>query len=185
MTGPEQPSWIEVEMKYRLRGPDDHVRLRAALSALGARGTPMHQERNDLFDSPDGALGREGGVLRLRVVNDGPGALLTYKGPARFDGALKSRQEIQTEVADAAAAQALLAALGYRQTLHYAKQREAWQIDGVEVSLDTLDLGHFCELEGAPAAIEALASRLPLDGATPEPAGYPTLMARHLAARSD
>jgi predicted adenylyl cyclase CyaB len=169
----------EVEIKYRLDGPADHERLRAELRALGARPSPLEHEDNRLFSDAAGTLARAGGVLRLRVLDGGPRATLTYKGPARFAGAVKTRREIEVDVSDGETTQALLEALGYTVTLVYRKEREAWHLDGVEVALDTLAFGHFCEIEGPADAITALAQQLGLRDDQVEPRGYPTLTAEY------
>jgi adenylate cyclase class 2 len=171
----------EIEAKYRLTGPADHARLRARLQALGARAGAQVAEDNALYDRPDGPLRAAEQVLRLRVLDGGPAGQLTYKGPATRDGTLKRRVEIETAVADAAAARAILTALGYAPTVTYAKQRETWHLDSTEVALDTLVFGHFCEIEGPSDAIARVAAALELPAEAAEPAGYPTLMARHLA----
>jgi predicted adenylyl cyclase CyaB len=165
----------EVEIKYRLDGPADHERLRGELAALGATSSPVEHEDNRLFNDPTGTLLSTGGVLRLRVLDGGPRAKLTYKGPARFAGVVKSRQEIELAIDDGPTMQALLEALGYTVTLVYPKEREAWHLGAVEVALDTLAFGHFCEVEGPADAITALAHRLGLRDDQVEPRGYPTL----------
>ena len=170
----------EVEIKFRLDGPADHERLRAALRALGARPLPVQQEDNRLFDTDDRTLRDRQAVLRLRLLDGGPTAKLTYKGPSRYDGPVKSRQEIETEVADGAAAQRLFEALGFTVTLTYAKEREAWRLGDVEVALDTLAFGYFCEVEGPADQIREVARRLGLDEARAESKGYASLMTRHL-----
>jgi adenylate cyclase, class 2 len=177
----QQPE--EIEAKYRLDGPADHARLRARLAALGAQPGGRVAERNLLFDQPDRALQAAGRVLRLRVLDGGPGARLTFKGPAAHADGLKRRVELETPVTDAAATRAILEALGYQPTLEYAKERETWRLDGTEVALDTLDFGCYCEIEGAPEAIARVASALALPSSAVEPAGYPALQARHRAGR--
>ena len=175
----------EVEAKYRLAGPDEAARLRERLAALGARLARREAEDNQLFDQPDRALTRNRRVLRLRTLDGGPGGRLTYKGPAAYEGAIKRRVELETAVGNAVAARALLEALGYVPTVHYAKQRETWHLDGTEVALDELVFGHFCEIEGTPAEIARIAAALGLPPEAAEPAGYPALMARHLQRRRE
>lgn len=172
----------EVEIKYRLAGDAEHERLRAALRSLGAEWRRREHEHNWLFDTPTRELDERASLLRLRVLDGGPRGKLTFKGPARYDGLVKSRAEIETEVADATAARALIEALGYQSSLDYEKERETWQVGEVEVVLDTLAFGHFCELEGEAGAITALALKLGLDASQAESRGYPTLIARHRAA---
>ena len=170
----------EAETKYRLDSAAAHERLRARLQALGARQVGRERERNVLFDQADGALRRADRVLRLRELDGGPGGRLTFKGPAAFDGGVKRRVELEVAVSDCAVTRALLEALGYAPGLEYPKDRETWHLDGVEVALDLLPFGVYCEVEGPAEAVPALAERLGLTRDQVEPAGYPTLMARHL-----
>jgi adenylate cyclase class 2 len=174
----------EVEAKYRLAGPAELARLRARLAALGARPDGRVAEDNVLFDRPDRALGKGRQVLRLRTLDGGPGGRLTYKGPAAYYGAIKRRAELETAVADVGEARAILEALGYLPTIQYAKQRETWHLEGAEVALDELAFGHYCEIEASPEAIARVAAALGLAPEAAEPAGYPALMARHLAAQA-
>ena len=60
----------------------------------------------------------------------------------------------------------------------YRKQRESWHLDNVEVSLDTMSIGYFCEIEGPPAEILALGQRLGLSDDQIELAGYAELVKR-------
>jgi adenylate cyclase class 2 len=172
----------EVEIKYRLDGPADHERLRTALAALDARPLPVQHEQNLLFDTAGRKLRREKAMLRLRVLDGGPRAKITFKGPARYDGPIKSRREIETDIADAATIRILLEALGYQVTLAYEKEREAWRLGETEIALDTLAFGYFCEIEGPVDEITDLARRLELDDARAESRGYAALMARHIKA---
>jgi adenylate cyclase class 2 len=170
----------EVEAKYRLDGAAAMERLRARLTAAGARRGAVEQERNVLFDRPDGALRQTNQVLRLRTLNGGPVGRLTYKGPAAYEGVVKRRTELEVAVDDCQVTRALLEALGYRPGLEYPKQRETWYLDGAEVALDSLPFGTYCEIEGPPDVVPRVADRLDLPSEAAEPLGYPTLMARHL-----
>ena len=169
----------EVELKFRLTGAEAHDRLRETLLPLGAERRPVEHEENRLYDGASGPLDEAGAVLRLRVVDGGPRAKLTYKGPARYDGAVKARREIEVGVADAEGMHALLEALGYRVTRIYHKERELWRLGDAEVALDTLVFGHFCEIEGPVEAITSLARTLGLDAGQAERRGYPALAAEH------
>ena len=169
----------EVELKFRLDGPAEQERLRAALIPLGAHRDRREHEENRLYDDADERLDEAGAVLRLRIIDGGPRAKLTFKGPARYQGSVKSRREIEVEVADAETTHALLEALGYRIDLTYHKDREAWRLGDVEVALDTLVFGHFCEIEGPASAISALAASLGLEEGRAERSGYPALMAEY------
>lgn len=177
---PRSDAYTEIEAKWRLAGPEEGDRLRARLLELGARPKGSRQEVNRLFDRGDGELGRGDQVLRIRVLNEGPGAILTWKGPADRAGGIKQRREVELAVDDAAAMADVLAGLGFGASITYPKTREAWALGAVEVALDELPFGRFCEIEGPEADLRATAGRLGLDPAQAEPLGYPRLMARHL-----
>lgn len=168
----------EVEIKYRLPDAADHERLRQRLIALGAQPAPIQHEENVLYDSAGGALGQRRAVLRIRSINGGTGGTLTYKGTPTQTNGVKAREEIEVAVTDAAAMQALLAALGYKPMNSYRKRRETWRLDNVEVSLDTLFIGSFCEIEGPHAEILALGRQLGLSDEQVELAGYAELVKR-------
>ena len=173
----------EVEIKFRLNGPEDHERLRVLLSARGARGLPVEVEDNRLFDTSSGAIDQARQVLRLRILNGGPAGKLTFKGPSRYDGGVKTRRELEVSVPDCATMQGILEALGYEVTNSYHKEREAWRLGELEVALDRLEFGYFCEIEGPANEITALAGDLGLDPTRAERSGYPALAARSRAAK--
>ena len=151
------------------------------LNSLGARLTlPRIFEVNLRFDTPNGELGQTLRVLRLRQDNI---ARLTYKGPATGLGGARLRQEIEFEVSDFAAAQALLEGLGYQVVMTYEKYRAAYDLDGAEVSLDQLPYGTFVEVEGPdPETIQSVTRKLGLDWEATIPASY-TVLFDQLKAR--
>lgn len=162
---------IEREIKVRV---EDLGRVRERLARLG--GTCRHErsrERNTLYDR-DGDLTRTGCVLRVR--EDGRGVRVTFKGPATFNGRVKSRTELETAVGDAAALDGILIALGYVPSLRYEKEREEWAIDSSLVALDHTPLGDFVEVEGPDP--ESLLVRLDLGDLEPESLSYPGLWER-------
>ena len=165
----------ETEVKYRLEGPQEHDRLRARLEELGARGEPLRRETNLRFDTRKGRLKRRGRALRLRAVDHAIEARLTLKGRAARNEGMKHRHEIEVDVSDIRQMLALLGGLGYQVVATYTKLREPWYLDGVEITLDTLDVGWFCELEGPTASIARLADRLGLEERQREQRRYPEL----------
>ncbi len=150
---------IECELKI----PVDRLDvIRRCLAETGAeRLTDNLREDNVLFDTADGRLAASGQVLRVRRV--GGRHLLTFKGPASFDGAVKRRREIELEISSSERISELLHALGFTPSMRYQKQRESWRIDDVRVELDHTPMGDFVELEGPTDALEAAADRLGLD----------------------
>ena len=103
-------------------------------------------------------------------------ARLTYKGPASGLGGARLRQELEFEVSDFDMARLFLEALGYQVMLIYEKYRAAYDLDGVEVSLDELPYGTFVEIEGPdPSAIQSVTRKLGLDWEATIPASYTVL----------
>lgn len=146
----------EVEVKLPIRDP---ARIRETLHAIGAHFDGEADEANTLFDR-DGELAARGEVLRLRQDRR---VWITWKGPATNERGVKSRAEAQTTLADFDAGRVILERLGFRPVISYAKHREMWDIDGVEVTIDRLAFGDFVEIEGEAAAIERVVARLGLD----------------------
>lgn len=149
----------EVEVKFYL------LNLAGLETRLIRLGADLHEPRvfetNLRFDLPDGSLTRAHQVLRLRSDRV---ARLTYKGPADMDAAVSVRQEIEVTVSDFAATRRLLEALGYRISVMYEKFRTTYRFNGLEVVLDEMPFGNFCEIEGGDApAIQAAAAALGLD----------------------
>jgi len=136
----------EIEAKFYLRHPR---RLRRALRAAGAHKVAARvHELNLRFDFPDGHLTREHRVLRLRRDSR---AVLTYKGPSDPQQPVSVRQEIEVAVADFTAMHHLLEALGLQVSVIYEKKRTTYALGSVQVMLDEMPYGTFCEIEGPDA----------------------------------
>ena len=144
------------------------------LQELGAHLTLQRVlEINLRFDTPNNDLGNSYRVLRLR---QDARARLTYKGPASGLGGARLRQELEFEVSDFDMARLFLEALGYQVMLIYEKYRAAYDLDGVEISLDELPYGTFVEIEGPdPSAIQDVTRKLGLDWEATIPASYTVL----------
>ncbi len=150
---------IESEIKIPVAELDS---IRRRLDQKGAEQlSPRQDEVNILFDTTDGSLGANGRVLRVRRV--GERSLLTFKGPASWDGAVKLRREIELEVSSSRAISEMLHALGYAPWMRYEKKRESWTFGGVRIELDHTPMGDFVELEGPVADLEDTARALELD----------------------
>ena len=152
---------IECELKFRVSGPADHARLRAKLSERGAHLEGRYREENYRFNGPGKSTRRT--TLRLRVLNGGPRGVLTAKGPAKFVGLVKVREETEIAVSDAHATLDLLMQLGFQVAWTYPKKRTQWMLDGVAVTLDVLEFGWFVELEGPLAILPEMARSLGID----------------------
>ena len=172
---------VECELKFRVAGPQDHARVRAALRRRGARLEGKYDEENYRFNGPGKSTRRI--TLRLRVLDGGPRGVLTAKGPASFVGGVKVREETEVEVKDAHATLDLLAELGFRVEFVYNKHRAMWTLDGVvTVTLDSLDFGSFVELEGPLEVLPEQARSLGFDVKKALKDSYSVLARKHLAA---
>lgn len=169
---------LESELKLQASAPE-HARLRARLRELGAEDEGAYDEHNLRFEASPRRR-----AIRLRVLDGGPRAIITTKGPATFKGRIKTREETEVEVTDAHAAEDLILSLGYRLAFSYDKHRSTWRLGEVSVTLDVLDFGFFTELEGPPEVLEETARTLGLDPRQGLKVSY-SAMARKLAQSPD
>lgn len=161
----------EVEVKIPC---PDLAAVRGRLEADGGRLVRgRHFESNDLYDDEAGKLAASGRTLRLRRA-DGR-AILTYKGPARFQGGVKIREERETDVVDPGETEAILAGLGLTRRFRYEKRREEWSFEGCVIALDETPIGTFVEVEGSPPEIRRAVSGLELDFTAALPYSYARL----------
>ena len=140
---------VEIEAKMKV---ESFEAVRAKLHDTGAAGPTEHFEVNTFFDTEDRSLLAADEGLRLRRDRDVAAGVekqvMTYKGPRQL-GPLKSREEVEVDVSDSAAAALLLERLGYLRTLSFEKRRESWKLDNCKVELDEVPhLGRFVEVEG-------------------------------------
>ena len=164
----------EIEVKYYIA---DLPALEAKLKRLNAHLVqPRTHEVNLRFDTADEVLKSSFKVLRLRQDK---AARLTYKGPSQYQEGARLRQEIEFEVSDFAAARRLLEALGYQVSMMYEKYRAAYELDGVEITLDEMPYGNFAELEGPDTkSLRIVNEKLGLDWETRAAESYTTLFDR-------
>jgi adenylate cyclase, class 2 len=158
VSGPREDAKPPRETEIKLRAGDLGA-VRETLRTLGARPVrERHFEDNLLFDDAAGSLHAQGNVLRLRRT--ARGGVLTFKGPREVSEGVKSREERETDVADAEALDGILRRLGYRPVFRYQKYRESWSHAGQAIELDETPIGAFVEIEGDEAGIHAVARAL-------------------------
>lgn len=150
---------IETELKIPV---NDLAAVRANLATLDASLiSESAREENLLLDTADRELSGRGCVLRLR--RHGARRILTFKGPATYDGHIKVRPEHELEIEDLETMLTVFEALGFFGVVRYEKERETWRINDAEVVLDHTPMGDFVEVEGPPELIGSVARSLGLD----------------------
>ena len=137
--------------------------LKVARRRLRAAGFQVVKRRvfenNTVYDTDAADLRRSTRLLRLREV--GKNFKLTYKGEPE-PGKHKSKEEIETDVADGAAFVTILQRLGYLPRFRYEKYRTEFQkprSKGI-ATLDETPIGIYLELEGDPDWIDRTARKL-------------------------
>jgi predicted adenylyl cyclase CyaB len=178
---------VEIEAKMTV---DSFDAVRARLRGAGAAGPVEHFEINTFFDTEDRSLLAADEGLRLRRDRDVAAAsekhVITYKGPRQL-GPLKSREEVEVEVSDPAAAVLLFERLGYLRTLSFEKRRESWKLDNCKVELDEVPhLGRFVEVEGPDEqSVMRVREKLGLSSRPIVRSSYIALLMSHLQERGD
>ncbi|MBN2272220.1 MAG: class IV adenylate cyclase [Sedimentisphaerales bacterium] len=167
---------MEIEAKLKIESPEQVERR---LAELGAEFVAELRQTDYHFDDAKATLKKGDKALRIRrqVAADRTQLLMTYKGP-KEESNFKKRQEIEFELADADAAEKLLAALGYHKALVVEKRRRLWRFGGCEVALDRLDLlGDYLEIEGSDdGKIDAVQENLGLSHLAHIPKSYAALL---------
>lgn len=177
----ETSAHVETEVKIPVQ---DLAAVRDHLAGAGARRVHAAlREENVLFDSASGRLAASGQVLRLRRTDRE--SILTLKGPARYEGTIKHREELETVVADGEVLTAILYRLDLLPLVRYEKERELWRLGEVDVCLDHTPMGDFVELEGPAADLELAARTLALDPARGVRGSYVTLWEEHRSAHPE
>ena len=144
----------EVELKGVV--PDADA-ARARLERLGARLVFAGRLEDRRYDGAERRLAEVDHVLRLRVYRDGErtNAALDWKGPTRYDGGYKVREELSTTVGDPDALAAMLEQLGYAVTREIDRRIVQYELDGATVRFEEYPrMDVLVEVEGAPQAIE-------------------------------
>jgi adenylate cyclase class 2 len=173
---------VEIEAKMKLDDPSAVLRV---LAGSGCPAPVEHMEINTFLDTPDRSLTSSDQGLRIRtdrlLASGREDVIITYKGP-RQPGPFKTRQEVELHAASDTDAAALLACLGYRQTLRFEKHRTAYAFMGCAIDIDRLPLlGNFIEIEGPDEpSVQAARNALGLADLPLISDSYATLLNRYL-----
>jgi adenylate cyclase class 2 len=145
----------EVEIKFLVADAQALARrLRASGFRLATRRT---HEMNVLYDLPGNPLRRRGEILRLRKYGERWTLTHKSKGTAKRH---KSRQELETEVADGPNIDRILRAVGFAPSFRYEKFRSEWTGGKGHVVIDETPIGTVAEIEGQPRWIDRTAKLL-------------------------
>jgi len=145
----------EVEIKFMVA---DAKALARRLRASGFRlVTRRTHEMNVLYDLAGHPLRQRGEILRLRKYGDRWTLTHKSKGTARRH---KSRQELETAVADGASLDRILRTLGFAPSFRYEKFRSEWADGQGHVVIDETPIGTVAEIEGRPRWIDRTAKLL-------------------------
>lgn len=165
----------EYELKARLREPMDRFCRR--LEDAGWSRCFTGRMIDLRFDTPDGRLAERDEVLRLRVYlpedgeDGGDGkearAVLGWKGPAARDEGFKRREEVETRIASAEAADGIVRRLGFsRVTDRIDRRIRLFVKEGVSARIEEYpEMDVLVELEGPPGEVRG---RMADTGLSPE-----------------
>lgn len=142
---PNNQASIEYEAKFL---NIDHDEMRTKLDALGATcKVPERTMHRVVLDYPDGRL--ESLPSRLRIRDEGDKVTMTYKFPSQE----KFEHEMEIIVDSFANTLQLMQSIGFEVKTKVENKRETWQLDGVEVVLDTWPwVSPFMEIEAQDEA---------------------------------
>ncbi len=150
---------LEQEVKLRFASLEA---ARQAVTTAGGRLVRSRRLQGDRFlDTSD--LRLSGAKLALRLRREPDLTTITYKGVVQ-GGPVKSREEIETTVADADQLELLFERLGFTEQWRFEKHREDYLIGAALVLIDDTTAGVFVEIEATPELIETTAALL---GKTP------------------
>ena len=160
----------ELELKAVL---DDWTARRAAVERAGARLTFEGRLEDRRYDDAQGSLAARDHVLRLRTYRgDADGhAELGWKGPTRYEGGYKVREELAAPTADADALADILGRLGYEVSVAIDREIAQFELGGAVIRFERYPrMDDLVEVEGAPDAIERAVAALgiPRDAFTSE-----------------
>jgi adenylate cyclase, class 2 len=145
----------ETEIKFII---EDVASLERQLEKIGFQlMTPSTLEVNTLYDLPGGELRARSEVLRIRRYGDIWSITHKSKGTSSRH---KSRTESETKVSDGEQMDAILRALGYSPSFIYEKYRAEWTDHRGDVVIDRTPIGNIGEIEGEPAWIDEIATKV-------------------------
>ncbi|MDG6220977.1 MAG: class IV adenylate cyclase [Candidatus Thermoplasmatota archaeon] len=136
----------EVEVKVNL---EDVEETEKKLLSLGATFSGEVVQHDTYFRHPAKDFSVTDEALRIRTIvhNQGESYRITYKGP-KLDDSTKTREEVETEIADPEKMRNILHHLGFQEVNVVSKRRRKYRLRDLTIDLDEVDgLGPFMEVE--------------------------------------
>jgi adenylate cyclase class 2 len=124
--------------------------VRDRLEEHGATPRGSVVQVDTYYDAPHREFAETDEALRIRSERPDDGrdeTRVTYKGPL-LDDESKSREEVETAVADRETFASILTNLGFNPAATVRKERERFSLEGYTVTLDSVDdVGEYVEVE--------------------------------------
>ncbi len=174
---------METELEAKFLDIDSHE-IREKLLRHGATMIyPERLMRRRNFDFPDRRLYKIGGWVRVR--DEGDRVTLAYKRTVN-DG-LDGTKELEISVDDFDKITGFLLELGLEQKSYQETKREKWDLDGVEVTIDSWPwVPSFAEIEGkSESALRDAAEKLGLDWGSAMHGGVAPVYCRYYEVTAD
>ena len=155
--------------------------LREKLKTVGAKMIfPERMMKRRVFDFKDKKLEEKGAWMRVR--DEGDKITLSYK--CLKDRTLHGTEEITLEIDNFVLACELLKTIGLHEKAYQETKREKWDLDGVEVTIDTWPwIPTFVELEAdAEEKIKTAVQKLGLDWSKAMHGSVETVYQQHYEA---
>lgn len=140
---------VEVEVKAKITSESD---VEKALITLGFTRNAYVEEEDTYFENKEGYIRGSGSAMRIRTITDletGKSiSQINFKG-VRHDVVSMTRDEFETQVADAMTMQQILNMLGYYAVNPVVRKKRKEAVKGdMTACLDQVEgLGNYLELE--------------------------------------
>ncbi|QZA88867.1 class IV adenylate cyclase [Salinarchaeum sp. IM2453] len=137
----------EVELKVRA----DHETIKSRLEESNITVDRAIIQEDTYYNAPHRDFAETDEALRIRRQQEQSAdeweVIVTYKGPL-LDEKSKTREEIETHIADGETFDTTLQRLGFTPAATVRKEREYYQLGEYELTLDAVkDVGTFIEIE--------------------------------------
>jgi len=142
---------IETEVKIKINAVEP---IKQKLLEMKAELYKKRALQTDIY-LDNGRLRKKDQTLKIR-----DNAIFTYKGPSQKKNNIRSNEEIEIMIDNAAHLQLLLERLGYKQYWKKERYRESYLVNMTQICIDETPMGNFIEIEGKKENIVDIAKQL-------------------------